>query len=60
MKYPPQNLYRETTTNSTFPVKNDHLDIDGNSKTSAGLANHVSFLFVAGITISVVLTVVIV
>lgn len=63
MKYPPQDVYRETTTNRTFPVKNDdHLDIDGNGKTSNGFANGVPFLSalcLAMITILGVLTVVV-
>ena len=49
MKYPAENLYRETTKN--MPAKTD---IDGNGKTSAGFANRVPFLsalILAGITI---------
>lgn len=52
MKYPPENLYRETTRNTTFPAKNVNIDIDGTGATGAGSANRVPFLsalFLAGI-----------
>ena len=48
MKYPPENLYRETTKNTTFPYKNTTGDITGGGKpdtsvTGAGLINLVPF-----------------
>lgn len=54
MKYPAENLYRETTRNTTFPAKNVTIDIDGNGIASVGFAIPVPFLsalFLAGVTI---------
>jgi len=56
MKYPTENLYRETNKNATFPAKNITSDIDGDGKpdTSAGFINPVPFLgalSLAGLTI---------
>lgn len=55
MKYPAENLYRETTTNATFPRKNVDLDIDGTGSTpSAGFSNPVPFLSALSLSLSVI------
>jgi hypothetical protein len=54
MKYPAENLYRETTRNTTFPAKNVTIDINGDGVTSVGFTIRVPFLsalFIAGFTI---------
>lgn len=53
MKYPTENLYRETTKNTTFPPKNITIDIngDGKSDTSAGFTNPVPLLGALSLTV---------
>lgn len=61
MKYPAENLYRETTKNSTFPYKNIAVDIDGDGKldpTTSGvgfLSNSVPFLAALSLAVITIL-----